>query len=161
MKTFATAFQGFLATETMLIRGLNDGEDIVSETAEFVADLGPRKAYLSVPTRPPTEAWCEPPDETRFNAAYQMFAEWLPEAECLTSELETGFGSTGAIDEDILAITSVHPMTEGAMKLLLRDHGATWAAVARLVDGGLLKQVPYRGRTFYVRRLPLGKDERD
>ena len=151
MQVFASAFKGFLATETMLVKGLNDEESMVTETAAFLSDLRPRKAYLAVPTRPPTKVWCEPPDENRFNAAYQIFVERLPDIECLTEELESGFLSSGDLESDILAITSVHPMTQDALLTFLRSHGETWAPVARLLGRGLLEAVTYRGKTFYVR----------
>lgn len=123
------------------------------ETAAFISGLRPRKAYLAVPTRPPTEVWCEPPDETIVNAAYQIFAERLPDVECLVEELESGFLSTGEIESDILAITSVHPMTREALQSFVRSRGETSATVVRLLERGQLKAVTYRGRTFYMRRF--------
>jgi wyosine [tRNA(Phe)-imidazoG37] synthetase (radical SAM superfamily) len=151
--TFSDTFEGVLATETMLVKGVNDKQSIVTETAQFISGLRPRKAYLAVPTRPPTELWCEPPDEVIVNAAYQLFAERVPDVECLVEELETGFLAAGEVESDILAITSVHPMTEEALQTFLHSRGASSATIARLLERGHLKAVTYGGRTFYVRRF--------
>jgi wyosine [tRNA(Phe)-imidazoG37] synthetase (radical SAM superfamily) len=153
MEAFAAGFDGFLATETMLVKGVNDSESVMTETAAFIAKLRPQTAYLAIPTRPPTELWCAPPDETVVNAAYQILADKVPSVECLLEELESGFLSAGEIEPDILAITSVHPMTHEALRALVHSRGGSSATIARLLERNQLKIVTYRGRTFYVRRL--------
>ena len=35
------------------------------------------KAYIAIPTRPPTENWVEPTRETTINTAFQTFSEKL------------------------------------------------------------------------------------
>jgi wyosine [tRNA(Phe)-imidazoG37] synthetase (radical SAM superfamily) len=159
MEAFAAGFDGFLATETMLVKGVNDSESVITETAAFIATLRPQKAYLAIPTRPPTELWCEPPDETAVNAAYQRFAELVPSVECLLEELESGFLSIGEIELDILAITSVHPMTHQALQTFVHSHGGSSATIARLLERNQLKAVTWRGRTFYMRHFGHNPDE--
>ncbi|MFN2165541.1 MAG: radical SAM protein, partial [Anaerolineae bacterium] len=63
MLTFAESYRGELATETMLVRGVNDDAAHLADVADFLAQLRPAKAYLAVPTRPPAEPWAEPPPE--------------------------------------------------------------------------------------------------
>lgn len=58
---FASAFRGELATETMLVAGANDSEEHLKKIANFVAQLRPVTAYLSIPTRPSAEKWVRPP----------------------------------------------------------------------------------------------------
>jgi len=48
-------------TETMLVEGVNDEVDHLIEIADFLDRLAPARAYLSIPTRPPAEAWVQPP----------------------------------------------------------------------------------------------------
>ena len=61
--TFARTYRGTLVTETMLVEGINDGEECIREVSGFLARLSPdadtvgRIAYLSIPTRPPAEEW--------------------------------------------------------------------------------------------------------
>lgn len=154
MRQFAAIFSGFLATETMLIKDANDGEAVVTGTADFIATLSPGAAYLGIPTRPTAEAWCEPPDEETYNRAYQIFSARLPTVEYLSGVGGTAFGYTGNIEEDLLGITAVHPMTREAVEELLRNCDASWQVVDKLLAEGRLKCVAYRGNSYYVRPLP-------
>jgi wyosine [tRNA(Phe)-imidazoG37] synthetase (radical SAM superfamily) len=154
MLRFAREFGGELVSETMLVRGLNDGDEALAATADFLAELRPRVAFLAVPTRPPAEAWVRPPDEGAVNRGYQRFAERLPQVELLTGFEGTAFGTSGDAAADLLAVTAVHPMREDAVLALLARAGAGRALLDRLVREDELRPVAYRGHTFYVRRLP-------
>ena len=72
VREFASAYRGELVTETMLVEGVNDGEDQLREVAGFLARLKPARAYLSIPTRPPAEEWVCAPSEETVNWAYQI-----------------------------------------------------------------------------------------
>ena len=77
MLAFARIYKGELATETMLVKGLNDSPEHAEEIAGFLAQLKPDKAYISIPIRPPAETWVRPPDEDVINAFYQIFNKKL------------------------------------------------------------------------------------
>ena len=83
MLTFSKMYDGRLMTETLLVHGTNDGEDNVTATADFIAKLRPEVAYISIPTRPPSEDWVRPPDEDVINRAYQIFVDRIENVECL------------------------------------------------------------------------------
>jgi wyosine [tRNA(Phe)-imidazoG37] synthetase (radical SAM superfamily) len=153
MLRFAAAFAGELATETMLIEGLNDGDASIETPAAFLERLRPHIAYVAVPTRPPAEPWVRPAREDAVNRAYQRFAERLPRVELLTEFEGTAFGTAGDPVGDLLATTAVHPMREDAALALFERVGADRSLLQRLVDEGRLEKVCYRGHTFYVRRL--------
>lgn len=154
MQDFAEFFKGELVTETMLVRGLNDESDQLREVADFIEHLRPAKAYVSVPTRPPAEKWVEYPDEKSINEAYQIFTEHLKAVAYLISYEGTDFAITGDPEEDILSITAVHPMREEALAKLLREAKVDWSIVDRLLKQGKLLKLVYRGKYFYMRKLP-------
>ena len=172
---FAGEFNGTLATETMLVAGLNDEDAQLAAIAARVVALprpdgaatgaerpsvggggaptGPDVAYLSVPTRPPAVGWVAPPEEERILAAYRIFTE-----AGLAVELNTGYeaGEFSAGDDvagGILAIGAVHPIERSALEDLLARSGATWSVVEALLGEGRLLEKEYRGRRFYVTRL--------
>lgn len=153
MVEFSRTFEGELATETMMVRDINDSPDEAEKIADFLAVLKPTHAYIAVPIRPPAER-CEPAGEESTNIAYQIFKERLHRVEYLVDYEGNDFASTGRIQEDILAITSVHPMREDAVRELLEKSGAAWTAIQRLIDNGDLVELSYRGERFYARRLP-------
>jgi wyosine [tRNA(Phe)-imidazoG37] synthetase (radical SAM superfamily) len=156
VSAFAKTFDGTLVTETMLARGVNDGAEQLRKVAAFVAGLEPSVAYLSIPTRPPAEGGVAAPDEEVVNAAFQIFAEAVPRVECLIGYEGDAFAFTGNVEDDILSITAVHPMREEAVAALLARAGASRAVVEGLVAGGMLAEVEFDGKKFYVRKFAKG-----
>ncbi len=150
---FAQAFKGELATETMLVEGVNGGDDHIREVAGFLARLRPAIAYLAIPTRPPAEEWVHSPGEEVINRAYQIFSEKVGCVEYLIGYEGNDFAFTGNVEEDMLSITSVHPMREDAVSEFLARAGADWPAVHRLIAQGQLIEMAYEGRKFYMRKL--------
>lgn len=154
MDSFRRVFDGELVTETMLVKGINDGEDNLFPTADFLNRLQSSRAYLSIPTRPPAERSAVAPNEEVLNRAYQIFSEKLDHVEYLIGYEGDAFASTGNIAEDLLSITAVHPMREKAVQALLRRAGADNSVVDNLVERNLLLQADYDGKKFYLRRFP-------
>jgi wyosine [tRNA(Phe)-imidazoG37] synthetase (radical SAM superfamily) len=153
MLAFSRDYQGVLATETMLIKGLNDDQDTVKEVANFLARLAPDVAYLSIPTRPPAEPWAQAPSEEAINQAYQIISEKVQHVEYLIGYEGNAFAFTGDIEEDLLSITSVHPMREDAVHDVLERADGDWDAVRRLVTEGKLVEVEHGDHRFYLRKL--------
>ncbi len=153
MQDFSQEFQGDLVTETMLIQGLNDGEEHLRDVALFLKNLAPEKAYLAIPTRPPSLASVRPPAEAVINSAFQILGERLSSVEYLIGYEGNSFASTGNAARDLLSITAVHPMKKEAVEKLLARTGADWAVVRELIAEGALIETGYEGDDFYVRSL--------
>ncbi len=150
---FAGQYDGVLATETMLVAGVNDGVEHLQRLAQFLACLAPDRPYLAIPTRPPAEDWVRAPGEATINNAYQTLSEHVKGLEYLIGYEGNAFASTGDVEADLLSITSVHPMRQDAVDLLLRRAGADWSSVATLVETDQLVESVYQDRAFYVRKL--------
>ena len=153
MLSFAETFPGTLVTETMLVKGINDGETEIGLVGDFLHQIEPSAAYLSIPTRPPAERWVLGPDEAVLNRAYQNLAEKVPRVEYLIGDEGNAFAFTGNAEEDLLSITAVHPMKAGAVAELLARAGASWAIVDSLLARGALARADYNGDRFYLRRI--------
>ena len=154
MLEFRKAFKGKLVTETMLIGGIDYGDEF-ERIADFLAELKPDVAYIAVPTRPPAEEWVKPASEEAINRAFQAFVERLGDerVEYLIGYEGNAFAFTGNVEEDLLSITSVHPMREDAVKEFLRKANADWSVVEKLLREGKLIELEYSGRKFYMRKL--------
>ena len=150
---FARGFKGELATETMLVKNLNDSDELLTETAKFIARLNPAVSYVSIPTRPPAEEWAKAPDEETINRAYQIFKERIANVEYLIGYEGNAFAFTGNFEDDILSITSVHPMREDAVEEFLKRAGVEWGAIRKLVAQERLIETEYQGNRFYIRKL--------
>lgn len=153
MMRFSENYEGFLATETMLVKGINDSEQELEKIAEFLVKLKPDKAYISIPTRPPAEKKVLPPEEYKINIAYQIFKQKGISSEYLLGYEGNEFSSTGDIEEDLLNITAVHPMKRLAVEKLLQKCNCDWDVINKLIDEQKLIKFEYQNETFYMRKL--------
>ena len=160
---FADAYSGELFTETMLVQGINHGDEQLEELGDFLTQLRPARAYLSIPTRPPAEAWVRAPGEEVILRAHQILQEHVGQVEYLIGYEGNAFAFTGDVKEDLLSITAVHPMREDAVSKFLAKAASGWSVVQQLIDEGQLVRTEYDGRSFYLRRLrkatQFSKDE--
>ncbi len=153
MLKFKEIFKGKIITETMLVKDINDNNQHIRKVADFLGQLKPSRAYLSIPIRPPADSWVQSPSEEVVNQSYNLFKEKVDQVECLIGYEGNAFAFTGEVEEDILSITSVHPMREDAMKDFLRRANSDWLLIERLIKQGKLVESEYEGHKFYIRKL--------
>jgi wyosine [tRNA(Phe)-imidazoG37] synthetase (radical SAM superfamily) len=153
LSEFSRDFHGELITETMFIRNINDNTQELEAIADFIEGLIPRKSYISIPTRPPAEKWATSADEFDITMAYHIFKERGIDAEFLTDYEGNAFAFTGNVEEDLLSITSVHPMREEGVNNFLSKAKASWAVIEKMIKEDKLVEVVYKGNKFYMRKL--------
>jgi wyosine [tRNA(Phe)-imidazoG37] synthetase (radical SAM superfamily) len=152
IRDFAATYPGELATETMLVAGINDGVAELRATAEFIASLKPAIAYLAIPTRPPAVEGVKAPAEERLQEAYQIFARHIERVEYLIGFGEGSFPVNASPREALLGITAVHPMREEEALAYLRQAGASRAVLDELLSDGELAAVEYEQQRFLLRK---------
>jgi len=153
---FANEFKGTIISETMLIDGINYGNEF-EKTADFLKNLKKLdKAYIAIPTRPPAEEWVRPAKEETLNAAFQIFSEKLgaDRVEFLIGYEGNAFAFTGRVEEDLLSITAVHPMRKEAVKEFLKKANSDWHVIKKLLEEDKLIELEYEGNKYHMRRLP-------
>jgi wyosine [tRNA(Phe)-imidazoG37] synthetase (radical SAM superfamily) len=150
---FARTFKGELATETMLVQGLNDRTEEIEKISGFVARIKPKKSYVAVPIRPPAEKWVKPPEEYSINRAYQAFKEKSIDTEYLIGYEGNAFAFIGNVEEDLLSIMSVHPMREDAVREFLKKAGTDWKVMEKLIEERKLVKAHFKNKIFYLRKL--------
>lgn len=153
VRDFAAKFTGTLISETMLLAGVNDGSEALTDTAGFLAGIAPDTAFLAVPTRPPAVAGVQGTDAAGLTRAHEIYAARLPSVELLAGHETAPFSHTGDARADVLAITAVHPLREVALRRLLADDDAGWGVVEQLLADRQLMFVDYQGQRFYLRPL--------
>ena len=155
IREFAEEFKGTFVSETMLIDGINYGNEL-ERIAEFLTELEKlNKAYIAIPTRPPAEKWVKPAKEDAVNVAFQVFSEKLgaDRVEYLIGYEGNAFAFTGNVEEDLLSITAVHPMRDEAVKEFLRKANAGWQIIEKLLAADKLVELEYEGNRYYIRKL--------
>jgi len=100
MLKFKAVFKGVIITETMLCKGMNDTEQEVKKIADFLKLL---KGVL-------------PASDEALNITYQIFKQNVDNVEYIIGYEGNEFGFSGNVEEDLLGITSVHPMREEAVR---------------------------------------------
>jgi wyosine [tRNA(Phe)-imidazoG37] synthetase (radical SAM superfamily) len=158
---FAKDFKGTVVSETMLIGGIDYGDEF-KRIAEFLAKLEKlNRAYIAIPTRPPTEKWVKPAKEKDINAAFQVFSEKLgaDRVEYLIGYEGNAFAFTGKIEEDLLGIMAVHPMRKDAVEDFLTKANVDWRFIEELLREGKLLELEYEGNRYYMRKLPSRREE--
>lgn len=150
---FSDSFNGYLVAETMLIQDINDNSSELEDIADFISNLNIKKSYVSIPTRPPAEKWVKPATEYNINSSYQIFKERGIGVEYLIGYEGNAFAYTGNVEEDLLSITSVHPMKEEAITEFLKKADSNWGVIKKLVEEKKLVEIKYKKNKFYMRKL--------
>jgi len=158
LRTFADSFSNVLVTESMLVAGVNDGEDDLEALTEFLAEVRPTVAYLGVPTRPPAEWWVRSAASADVVRAHAGLASRLPQVELLIGEPAESVAPSNDVERDLLAITAVHPLDEAGVIELGGGRAEALEIAADLVARGRLEEAKYRGRRFFVRAFGKGRE---
>ncbi len=137
----------------MLVKDLNDDLENSQKTAAYLASINPDKVFLSIPTRPPAENWVSPPTAEHLNNAFQIFQDAGLNVEYLIGYEGNEFAFTGNIAQDILSITSVHPMREDAVTEFLLRAGGEMDIIEKMLLEGSLVASEYQDKRFYLRKL--------
>ena len=150
---FSNNFKGKIITETMLI----DSPDYdFQKLGEFLKKInGLQKSYITIPTRPPSFHWVHSANEETINTAYQILSELLDakRVELMLGYEGSDFHISGNIEEDILSITSIHPIREAVLKKLLIESNNDWIIVENLLKEDKLIKVLYNKEIFYLRKM--------
>ena len=154
---FSKEYKGELITESMIIKRVLFMPEEIKKIADFISTVNPDTCYLSVPTRPPAEKWVKSPTELELFDAYTLFKEKDINVEYLIGSEGNSFAFTGNVEEDLLSITSVHPMREEAVKEYLKKADGNWKMVETMLRDGKLKEAVYERNNFYVRNLSKKK----
>ncbi|MGC8663364.1 MAG: radical SAM protein [Thermoplasmata archaeon] len=151
IKIFSKNYHGILATETMLVKDINDRD--FDETALFIGELKTSISYISVPTRPPAYDFVKIPDERSILDAYETFKKFIDNVETLTDFEGEEFVTLENTLGDIMNIISVHPIREDVLRKILIDKGIYWEDLEMLIKKGLIKKENYLGYNYYVKKI--------
>lgn len=150
---FAEEFGGFLATETMLISGINDSEKELSGIASFIQNINPDISYIAVPTRPPAFSDALPPDENKVMQAFNIFKAADNNVELLIGYEGNQFSASGDFVTDILSITAVHPMRADAVEELMKRDKVKEEILTQLINQRKILKLEYNKHFYYLRNL--------
>ncbi len=151
---FRRAYQGKLWIEVMLLRGVNDDDDALRALAALLARIAPDQVHLTLPDRPPTEPWIEPPDADGLMRATAILGSVLHDAAEVVppSGVHFDFAKGSNPEEELLAIFARHPMSEAQVTqaLALPAGAAAAAALDALARSGRARLTTRHGVQFWT-----------
>jgi len=154
LKAFTKNFSGQIITESMLVKGLNDFEKNLEAIADFIGELRTTTAYISTPIRPPVKKWVTLPEESVLLKAYQIYSrnDKIPRVGLLTNYEGTDFSFGEKVEEDFLAIISVHPMREDAVHDFLKKAHLSWEFIDNLLINKKIIRLNYQNNYYFIRK---------
>ncbi|KAF0108138.1 MAG: radical SAM protein [Anaerolineaceae bacterium] len=122
IEMFRKVFTGRLWIETMLVKGMNDTAEALGEIALVLERLQPDHVHITLPIRPPAEAWVRLSDEAGVRRAEQILGKIA--SVSVPSESEARATRVGDLAETVLSIVTRHPMREAELLTLLNRWSA-------------------------------------
>jgi wyosine [tRNA(Phe)-imidazoG37] synthetase (radical SAM superfamily) len=149
LERFRGEYEHALWVEVMLVRGLNDTEQSLRDIASCLRRISPDEVHISVPERPPSEAWIQPPEpETLARAASLLgkVARVLEPVEVAMFE-----GDDPGLAAALLAVVTRHPLRERELLRLLERWrpGHVTETLDSLASSGSFQIVDRLGERFW------------
>ena len=149
---FRRAYQGKLWIEVMLLRDVNDDDAALQALAALLARAAPDQVHLTLPDRPPTEPWIEPPDADGLMRATAILGSILGDAAQVVppSGVRFDFAEGSDPEAELLAIFTRHPMSEAQVTQALAGDESTIAALEALARSGKARLTTRLGVRFWT-----------
>jgi wyosine [tRNA(Phe)-imidazoG37] synthetase (radical SAM superfamily) len=147
---FSKAFPGTLVTETTLVKGFNDDTDHLADLARLLTHLRPFRSYLSFPP-PSGRPEVQPPDPVHILECFEFLHSRLPGVRLLLPDIPGPEPPVGAGQERLLGLLAFRPFSERTLRQLLVPTGISWEVVERLVEGGRVQRLSFKGQNHYLR----------
>ncbi len=110
LTAFRKEYGGKLWVEVMLVRGLNDSEQALTELAAALQKIQPDEVHILQPTRPPAETWVQPPDDEGLLRARALLGQVAKVVHPASGTFDlSGFTS---LAEAVVSIITRHPLRE-------------------------------------------------
>ena len=106
-----------------------------------------------MPIRPPADTIVEPADSNSVNIAYQRLQKVVKHAELLSDYDSGPFSSLGNVHDDLLSITSVHPMRMDAVLNFINTYGQNKSLLDEMLAKGEVVKSTYQGHDYMLRNV--------
>jgi len=146
---FSKSYHGILTTETMLVKNINDNLVELEELCGYLQNLKRSKSYFAVPVRPPAEGYVTAPDLPTLSEISSFLKNRIADSEMLFFPEGNDFKGAGSIEEELLGIMSVHPMTEEALNKFIKNKDGDPDTLKHMIDNKLITQINFDGKTFF------------
>jgi wyosine [tRNA(Phe)-imidazoG37] synthetase (radical SAM superfamily) len=146
---FRQIYSGKLWIQLMLIQGMNDTEEALQELALILHHIQPNQVHITLPVRPPAEAWVRPSDESGLQRAERILGKVVSLSAPVASDARAV--RVGDLAETILSVVTRHPMREEELLILLSrwSAGEVHAALDDLANKHNVQSMEQNGHSFW------------
>jgi len=150
LKAFSNQYLGELWIEVMLVKGLNDSKEELSDIASVLRYIEPDEIHINLPTRPPVEMWVKPPDEKGIQRAKSILGDVARVVTPTQGKFNLNEGES--MTEAIMAIITRHPMEEKQLVQTIEGKVQTEATstLEELRTSGKAQVVERYGRRYWI-----------
>jgi wyosine [tRNA(Phe)-imidazoG37] synthetase (radical SAM superfamily) len=147
--SFSEIYTGQLWVEVMLLRGINDSNDALTEIASVLEQIEPHEIHISTPSRPPAEEWVEPPCQEALDRAASIFGGVARVLNPITVDARSGVD--GNLDDVVLKIVTRHPLQEAELVRTLENlvPGQVLESLTALAGSNKLRVIERYGKRFW------------
>jgi wyosine [tRNA(Phe)-imidazoG37] synthetase (radical SAM superfamily) len=146
---FRRMYSGKLWVEVMLVHGMNDTPEALQELALVLKTIGPDQVQITLPLRPPAEAWVRPADMAGLQRAKEILGEVVPVVIPDSSQAQAA--RIGDLADTLLSVVTRHPMQEDELRVLLSRWSGeeVQAAIQELAKARKIQSVERSGHMFW------------
>ncbi len=150
LEALRAEYAGNLWLEVMLIKGLNDDDVALHELAALVQRIRPDQLHLTLPDRPPSEPWVEPPDQAGLMRALAILGNVASVVHPAGADFDLS-GHASPVDA-LLAIIIRHPISEQQMITTLQHQAPheVQTVLSALETSGQVQIVEQCGVRFWA-----------
>ncbi len=152
LMAFRDEYAGKLWVEVMLVRGINDGDHELTDTASQMTRLHPDEIHLNSPKRSPVEPWVEGVDTSAFDLARKIFDSIAPVKVVHSNGAEVSLAPDSPPVEAVAEIVTRHPLSQAELERALaqREPGRVREIVAQLKKSDQVREVTRGGKHYWV-----------
>ncbi len=146
---FRREYAGKLWIEVMLVQGMNDTPEALQELAQVLKKIEPDQVQITLPLRPPSEAWVRPSDLAGQQQAQEILGAVVPVTIPDSSQAQAA--RIGDLADTILSVVTRHPMREEELCLLLSRWSAeeVQSAIKELAGLYKIQAVERKGQSLW------------
>ena len=152
IEQFAKRFRGTLATETTLIKDINDSADEIEQLSKYLNELNCEASYFLTPLFPPTKSFAVGPETIVLEQLSQLIKEKVMNSVLLSESETEEFFATDNFEDELMGMLSLHPISVDSVKQFVNNED-NFNTLNNLVAKNIIKEITYSERNFYVENI--------
>jgi wyosine [tRNA(Phe)-imidazoG37] synthetase (radical SAM superfamily) len=149
IEQFSKRFKGTLATETMLIKNINDNETEIENLGNFLNNINRFTSYFMTPIYPTLKSNAVSPDTETLLRLSEFIKATVSNSVMLCCPETEEFFATDDFENELIGLLEMHPVNETAVKSFALANTKI-NKLNELIELKLIKQLEHNGKKYYA-----------